>query len=228
MTRNITDRPVSGQPMSPDGPIRRSCRRLARIAAAAAIVLGVLAMSVRDDAAGAPTLSEYQVKALFLFNFAKYVDWPTDAFGNASAPIVIGLIGDDGFGDDFNRLVAGKTINNRAVVVKHMANEQEYRTCQILFVSASEKDHLSAILEAVKNTAVLTVGETDGFLALSGMINFTKKDNKIHLEINLIPVQQANLKLSSKLLSVADVVLGKPERQSAAEEAPHQTERKAE
>jgi hypothetical protein len=169
-------------------------------------------MAVRDDAAGAPTLSEYQIKALFLFNFAKYVDWPTNAFGDSSAPIVIGLVGDDSFGDDVNRVVGGKTINNRPVVFKRVAGEQEFRTCQILFVSASEKDRLPPILEAVKDSAVLTVGETDGFLALKGMINFAKKENKIRLEINLIPAQEANLKLSSKLLSVADVVLGKPER----------------
>jgi hypothetical protein len=70
---------------------------------------------------------------------------------------------------------------------------------------------VSEILEAVKNSAVLTVGETDRFLTQEGMINFTKKENKIHLEINLVPAQRANLKLSSKLLTVADVVLGKPE-----------------
>jgi len=171
-------------------------------------------MAVRADAAGAPALSEYQIKALFLFNFAKYVDWPTNVFADNSAPIVIGLVGEDGFGDDITRAVEGKTINNRPVVFKHVASDQEYRTCQILFVSASEKDHMPAILEAVKDSAVLTVGETDGFLALQGMINFVKKENKIRLEINLVPAQQANLRLSSKLLSVADVVLGRPERKT--------------
>jgi hypothetical protein len=185
---------------------------VAQITVVAAIVLGGLAMIAGDDAVGAPVLSEYQVKALFLFNFAKYVDWPTNAFGDDNAPIVIGLVGDDAFGDDINRVVSGKTINNRPVVFKHVSGEQEYRTCHILFVSASERDHLQTILDAVKDTAVLTVGETDGFLALNGMINFAKKENKIRLEINLLPAQQANLKLSSKLLSVADVVLGKPER----------------
>ncbi|HVM60495.1 MAG TPA: YfiR family protein [Verrucomicrobiae bacterium] len=197
------------------------------MATAAVVILGSLIVTVRDDMAAAPALSEYQVKALFLFNFAKYVDWPSNAFGDGSAPIVIGLVGDDTFGDDVIRTVGGKSVNNRPVVFKHVAGEQEYRTCHILFVSASEKDHLSSILAAVKNTSVLTVGETDGFLTLNGMINFSKKDNKIRLEINLVPAQQANLKLSSKLLSVADVVLGKPEHQSASEQSPRQPEGKA-
>ncbi|HTS20043.1 MAG TPA: YfiR family protein [Verrucomicrobiae bacterium] len=197
------------------------------MAAVAAIVAATVIMMSPNHAAGAPALSEYQVKALFLFNFAKYVDWPSNAFGDGSAPIVIGLVGDDEFGDDVMRAVGGKSVNNRPVVFKRVTSEQEYRTCHILFVSASEKDHLAAILAAVKDTSVLTVGETDGFLTLNGMINLAKKDNKIRLEINLVPTQQANLKLSSKLLSVADVVLGKPERPSAAAEQSHDSERKA-
>ena len=223
MIRTTLDSGLDDPPVSSGQPIRPPCQvlaesfrsqPLARMVTAALDALTVLITTARDDVAGSPALSEYQVKALFLFNFAKYVDWPTNAFGDDSTPIVIGLVGESGLGDDILQQVGAKTINNRPVVFKHVANEQEYRSCHILFVCASEKDHLSAILGAVKDTAVLTVGETDGFLSLNGMINLAKKDNKIRLEINLIPAQQANLKLSSKLLSVADVVLGKTERKT--------------
>jgi len=157
-----------------------------------------------------PVLLENQVKALFLFNFAKYVDWPSQAFPSDNATIVIGLVGEGSFGDDFKQVIAGKTINGRTVVVKRVAGEQEYKSCHILFISASQKDHLAEILSAVKGSAILTVGETEQFLAQDGMINLRKKENKIRLEINLGAAQRANLKLSSKLLGVADVVLGKP------------------
>jgi hypothetical protein len=96
-------------------------------------------------------------------------------------------------------------------VIKQIEDLADLKDCQILFIGSSEKERLTEILEAVKNSAVLTVGETDRFLLQEGMINFTKKENKIRLEINLVPAQRVNLKLSSKLLTVADVVLGKTE-----------------
>ena len=164
-----------------------------------------------SGAADAPALSEYQVKALFLFNFAKYVDWPPQAFATGTAPIVIGVVGTDNFGDSFKQVIAGKTVNGRAVVIKQVTDEPGYQACHILFVSVSEKGRIAEILSAVKDTAVLTVGETDQFLTQNGMINLRKKDNKIRLEINLGGAQRANLKLSSKLLGVADTVVNKPE-----------------
>jgi hypothetical protein len=176
------------------------------VTAVLAALLWVCAVSAQT-----PALSEYQVKALFLFNFAKYVDWPAESFSGNSAPIVIGLVGDDNFGDNLNRVIDGKSINGRPVVVKRVASEEEYKSCHILFVSASEKERMAEILNAVKDLATLTVGETDEFLVQEGMINLTKKENKIRVEINLIPAQRVKLKLSSKLLSVADTVMGKPE-----------------
>jgi hypothetical protein len=175
----------------------------------AAIAIGVSAMMGSNHAAETPILSEYQVKALFLFNFAKYVDWPTNAFTDGHAAIVIGLAGQDDFGDIFNQTIAGKSLNGRQVVIRHVGNESEYKNCHILFVSASEKAHLPEILNAVRDSPIVTVGETEQFLAQGGMINFTKKTSRIRLEISLDAAQRANLKLSSKLLSVADVVLGK-------------------
>jgi YfiR/HmsC-like len=188
------------------------CEHRARaFATIVTIILGVLLRVGSVQAAETPALSERQVKALFLFNFAKYVDWPAGAFSNSSTPIVIDVIGEDGFSDEFRRVTGDRTVNDRKVVIKQIEATGDLNDCQILFIGSSEKAHLSEILEAVKNSAVLTVGETDRFLLQEGMINFTKKENKIHLEINLVPAHRANLKLSSKLLTVADVVLGKTE-----------------
>jgi hypothetical protein len=197
--------------------IVRTCRKgrgfpvVRRVLVLATVMLGVLLQADWAEAAETPALSERQVKALFLFNFAKYVDWPAGAFSNSSAPIVIGVVGEDGFSDEFKRMTGDRTVNDRKVVIKQIEGTADFKDCQILFIGSSEKGHLTEILEAVKDSAVLTVGETDRFLPQEGMINFTKKENKIHLEINLVPAQRVNLKLSSKLLTVADVVLGKTE-----------------
>lgn len=185
-----------------------NARRALWLAAAVVAVL-VLPWMGPGAAAQTPALSEYQVKALFLVNFAKYVDWPPTAFSGGNAPIVIGVAGEDKFGDNFKQVIGGKTINDRPVVVKHVGSDQEYRSCHILFISASEKDRLAEILGAVAGSAVLTVGETDQFHAQDGMINLRKKDNKVRLEINLATAQRAGLKLSSKLLGVADEVTGR-------------------
>ncbi|HUJ72137.1 MAG TPA: YfiR family protein [Verrucomicrobiae bacterium] len=210
MISNVTEYGYDGKPTTSGGRVR--FRRATRgIMVFATAILGVLLLAGPVHAAQTPALTERQVKALFLFNFAKYVDWPASAFSNNNAAIVIDVVGEEGLSDEFKQVTGDKTVNGRKVVVKQVEGTTDIKDCQILFICASEKGHLQEILEAVKNSAVLTVGETDQFLAMEGMINFTKKENKIHLEINLTPAQRANLKLSSKLLTVADVVLGKPE-----------------
>ena len=160
---------------------------------------------------GETSLTEYQVKSLFLLNFLKYVDWPPVSFGETNMPIIIGLYGEDKFGDALKKAVEGKTVSGRRIIIQPIETDNDLGKCHILFISDSEKKHLGEILAKIKTLPVLTVGETDQFLAMEGMINFTKKENKIHLEINLVPAQRVNLKLSSKLLTVADTVLGKTE-----------------
>lgn len=199
--------PLTDQGLRQLPPFQKHSRRAAIFAL---VVLAVSVLAAPEKVVETPALSEYQIKALFLFNFAKYVDWPADAFQNESTPIVIGVVGQDSFGDNFQKITTGKSINGRPVLIKHVTNAEEYKTCHILFVSASEKDRLASILDAVKDSAVLTVGETDGFLSEEGIINLTKKANKVRLEINLKAAQKARLQLSSRLLTVADVVLGKP------------------
>jgi hypothetical protein len=163
------------------------------------------------EASGAEvSLSEYQVKALFLVNFAKYVDWPATAFGDAAAPIVIGVGGENNFGSHLEKAVEGKIVCGRAIRIVMAEKDEDFAKCHILFVSASEKKHLGEILGKVKELPVLTVGETEQFIGQGGVINFTKKEGKVRLQIDLNAARRAKLQLSSKLLSVADSVTGKP------------------
>ena len=173
-----------------------------------ALVCGLF-FRVVPVAGGEVTMTEYQVKALFLLNFTKYVDWPAAAFDGTNAPIVIGVCGEDEFGGALTNAVAGKTISGRQIVVQPVGKDADPGKCQMLFISDSEKDRLGEILNKVKALPVLTVGETDQFVERGGMINFVIKEGRVRLEINLDAARRANLEISSKLLGVADVVKGR-------------------
>jgi hypothetical protein len=155
------------------------------------------------------TMTEYQLKAVFLFNFAKYVDWPPETFPTTNAPITIGVVGQDQFKDDLNHIVEGKSVNGRAIVIKHVTTDAEIGSCQILFISASENSRLDEILSKTSALPILTVGENEQFWQKGGIINFALKEKKVRLEINLHSAQQAKVQISSQLLKVADMVKGK-------------------
>lgn len=148
------------------------------------------------------SMAEYQVKALFLCNFVKYVSWPGDATG----PIVIAIVGQDNFNNSLTRAVQGKTFNGRGIVIKHLSANDDPAGCSILFVSSSEDSRLDDILRKAAALPILTVGENESFVQKGGIINFTLKEDKIHLQISLKAAQKVKLQISSKLLSVADTV----------------------
>jgi YfiR/HmsC-like len=148
----------------------------------------------------APT--EYQIKAAFLFNFAKFVEWPASAFSETNSPIVIGILGDNPFGNDLVKTVRDKTLNNRPLVIKEFHSSLEATNCHMLFISTSEKARLPQILEALRGVSVLTVSEMDRFKEAGGMINFVREGNKIRFQINEAAAKSAGLKISSKLLNV--------------------------
>ena len=147
------------------------------------------------------TINEYQVKAAFIFNFAKFVEWPSDAFGEGGA-LVVGVIGDDPFGGALDRL-NGNTANGRALRIKRFRSGDDPRACQVLFISASEDRHLRKIMESIRGTNVLTIGESTQFGQSGGMIRFVIQDNKVRFEINASAAGQAGLRISSKLLALS-------------------------
>jgi len=150
--------------------------------------------------------SECEAKAGFLLNFLKYVEWPSATNSNTNAPMQICLIGKDQLGSSLSSLIKSKTIDGRIVVLENGDAECAWRQCQLLFVSGSENRKVEEILAAVKDLPVLTVGETEDFLEKGGMISLVMRDKTVRLEINLVAAEAAGLKISSRLLAVADAV----------------------
>jgi hypothetical protein len=180
-----------------------------------ALWLAILAcLLARSLAWSAPTAStatvptrEYQVKAVFLFNFTQFVEWPEDAFPSADAPLVIGVLGDDPFGAFLDETVRGETAHDRPLVVERYRRLEEVRNCQLLFVSRSEAGRLTQIFASLNGKGVLTVGDVDEFARQGGMIRLATVAGKIQLRINLEAAKAARLTISSKLLRPAYIVV---------------------
>lgn len=147
--------------------------------------------------------TEYQIKAAFLFNFAKFVQWPPTAFAGVTSPVVVGILGENPFHDDLARTIRNKTIDEHPLVIKEFRSPTEATNCHILFISTSERNRLPEILKGLKGASVLTVGEMDHFTESGGMINFVLKGKKIRFQINNDEAARARLKISSKLMSLA-------------------------
>lgn len=154
-----------------------------------------------------PDSSEYLIKAGFIYNFAKLVEWPASAWGQPGSPIVIGVLGNDAFADVLDRVVAGKKIDNRPFSVRRL-KWKDFREANshILFIAAAESIHNDEILQMFKYSPVLTIAETDGFAKRGGIINFTLQDSKVRFDVNVDAAKQASLNISSRLLSLARIV----------------------
>jgi hypothetical protein len=153
--------------------------------------------------------SEYQVKAAYLFNFVKFVEWPEEAFADPLAPIVIGIVGDDPFGDALPQVVSGKTVQGRDLVIRKYRAGEDLRGSHILFISESEKKRFPQLLASLRGSSTLTVADVDGFLDEGGMIRLFSEENRVRFAINVDAAIRAKLKLSSKLLSLARLAGGK-------------------
>jgi hypothetical protein len=152
-----------------------------------------------------PVADEYPVKAAFLFNFAKFVEWPPDSFKGPEDPIAICVLGQDPFGSALEDLVRNKTVANRAFVVRDVSNAQQASKCHIVFVSASERKRCRSLLAELKGHSILTVGEAEDFIENGGTINFKLKDARVRIEIDAGAAERARLRISSKLLSLAEI-----------------------
>jgi hypothetical protein len=154
----------------------------------------------------AQQLDEYHVKAAFLYNFAKYVDWPTEAFPTPGEPFAICVLGDDPFGRSLDDVIAGRAIVGRPVVVRRISDTRQTGGCHILFVTSSAGKHVVSVLAATKHSGVLTVGETGNSTSEGLIINFTLEGGKVRFEINLVAAADEKLRFNSRLLSLATVV----------------------
>jgi hypothetical protein len=147
--------------------------------------------------------TEYQLKAAFLYNFVKFVEWPAQAYAGPTSPTVIAVLGKNVFGDDLEKTLRGKVVNNHPLQFKAVDSAEQATNCQVLFISASEQGRFPQILAALRGKHILTVSESDRFLPDGGMINFIIADRKVRFQINNQAARQAGLMISSDLLSLA-------------------------
>ncbi|HLW79574.1 MAG TPA: YfiR family protein [Terriglobia bacterium] len=183
-------------------------RFLAAAPPAAHLGLGLLLAGSLGAGLRGQTAGEYQVKAAFLFNFAKFVEWPRpDPAGEA---INLCVVGDDPFGGVLDQMVKGKLVNGRSVEVQRIAAAGKIESCDMAFLGASERKRIPAILEGLGRAGVLTVGETEDFTRQGGVIGFFLDGNHVRFEVNLDAAERARLKISSKLLNLAKIVRNPP------------------
>jgi hypothetical protein len=198
---------VPQQPVKPAMQTHNRRLQMGRVRVSALMLAAWIAgSSVASVFAQSREASEYQIKAAYLYNFAKFVEWPPEASPGANDPLAICIFGEDPFGDILTELAKGKSINGHKLVIRQLKPPQDLRGCQVAFISSSERNRLHSVLESLKGASVLTVGDTEGFAALGGVISFTMEDNKVHFDINVDAAERAKLRISSKLLSLARIV----------------------
>ena len=157
-------------------------------------------------ALGAPAASEYQVKAVFLYNFSRFVEWPREAFASENAPFVVGIFGHDPFGRELEEAVKGELVNGRPLVVKRVQSAAEAAGCQILFIHQSEDKRLAEAIGAVGDRSTLTVSDVPGTAQRGVMIRLVMESGRIRMRIDAASVRAAHLTISSNLLRSAQIV----------------------
>lgn len=151
--------------------------------------------------------SEYEVKAGYIYNFIKFVNWPNYSFANEYSPFIIGIYGDDPFDNILNEAFKDRTLYDRKWLLVHYSKPEEITGCNLLFISSISKTELVKVLDVAKNSSILTIGDNiDEFCKLGGIINFTKQNSKNKFEINNNAAQKVKLVISSKLLSLAKII----------------------
>ena len=160
----------------------------------------------RSAVAGDLAAPEYKVKAAFLYNFVKATDWPPGTFASTNTPITIGILGRDPFGPELEEVIRGKSVDVRGLAVVRFDRVDEVRDCHVLFISSSESGRLSNILSQLADRPILTVGDTRQFARQGGAVGLVKQGDEIRFEVNLEAVESSRLKLSSKLLRLAQIV----------------------
>jgi hypothetical protein len=208
MTRHFNQQPATA------GRLRRRCAGLGAVCRVWLLIWAVnLSLVAGISTAGAEEEmpADFQVKAAFLVNFPKYVDWPANVFAETNSPITVAIFGDDNVANEVQNMIgSGRIIGGHPLVLKRIAREEEINhDCQILFIGAAERQRIPSILEKIRGEKILTVSESDDFLEKNGIINLARQGRKIRLQVNLTAAGNAQLKISSRLLVAADVVKGK-------------------
>lgn len=177
--------------------------------AAAVILAAVILAHGSRMAADAPD-REHRVKAVFLYNFAQFVEWPDSAFPDPKSPLVIGILGDDPFREFLDEVVAGEAVAGHPLAVRRFRRLEDVEECQVLYVDPATAERLDGRIGYLQRRGILTVGESRHFLDDGGMVQFVRDGGRVRFRINRDAVRQAGIPLSSKLLRLAE--LGGPRR----------------
>jgi YfiR/HmsC-like len=179
---------------------------LSSVAVALSLLLASLPLRAQNS-----TTAEYRAKANYLANFPSFVEWPQEASSSDKAPFLICVFGEFPFGTSLAELTRSTTVHDRRIEIRWIRKPQELSSCQILFVSRSERKRYNQALDAVRGRIVLTVGETPEFLDAGGILSFSSQHGPIEFDVNLEAANKTHLKISSRLLALARRVVHQTE-----------------
>lgn len=179
----------------------RQCRSWWSLVLACGLALGRAMPSVANDDTGA---NEYALKTAFVYNLAKFTEWPERTFMDESSPVTLCVVGENRFADTATA-VTGKTVHGRALELRQLSVEQDATRCHILFVAQDTAAPTRDVLASVRNRSVLAIGESDSFLREGGVINLAVSGNNVKFTVNVSAMQRSGLKISSKLLRLAEI-----------------------
>lgn len=155
--------------------------------------------------AQAPSANEYQLKAAFIYNFTRFVNWPPNPSARSNAYFVIGVLNEDRLADKIRELVKGEQINDRPIVVRSFDSRTEIGNCDILYVSVRDAAGMKDQLPNMNQRGILTISDAPNFARWGGLIRFFKEDNKLRMQINIDQAREARFSMSSKLLSISSI-----------------------
>ena len=169
------------------------------------LICASLLLAVFQSAAEPQPPSEYDVKAVFLFNFARFVEWPERKPVKPETALVIGILGEDPFGSAIERAVQDETIRDLPIIIRRSKRIEDLMDCHLLYINLPEPERVRPILESLKGRNILTIGEGEEFNRAGGIIAFLTRQKRIRIQINLKRAEQEGFHISAKLLKVADL-----------------------
>jgi len=170
---------------------------------AAILIAAVMLCSSATRSPGAAPLKEYELKAAFLYNFTKFIEWPTNRFANANAPFVVAVAGNSSSTIELEKIATERKVNGRKLIIKTVKTPEDAKDAHVLFVSATEDSRFENWLAAAHGAGVLTIGESESFFKQGGIINFVLEGEKIRFDLNIDQAEAAGLKVSAQLQKLA-------------------------
>jgi hypothetical protein len=168
-----------------------------------ALIICVVSRVAVSPAIGQAGGYEYDVKAAFLFNLTKFVEWPETTFASVHTPIILGIVGDDPFGGTLSRIVEGQVVSGRPVTIRKYRFGDDLSRCQVLFISPSDRLRVPQILASLQGASVLTVSDTEQFVDAGGMMQLIMEQSRVRFIVSLNAVAKTKLQISARLLALA-------------------------